>query len=556
MQRMTVFLMISGLLLMACTATPEYDIVIVNGTVVDGTGQPGFTADVGIKGEQIAFVGDLEAGDGARVIDATGLTVSPGFIDMMGQSEYRLLIDGRAQSKVHQGITTEVTGEGGSIAPLAGPALASFRERTASDSLGVEWTTLDGYFEALNQRGISINIATFVGATQVRACVIGYEDRPPTEDELNQMQALVTEAMKDGAWGLSSSLVYPPAFYASTEELIALAQTAASHGGIYATHMRSESNHIFEALNEAIRIGEEAEIPVEIFHLKAAGKTNWDRIDKVLERIEDVRNTGLDIMADVYPYTAGSTGLASTMPPWVQAGGRAAFYKRLQDPTIRRRLQREMTTPDGNWENFYLGSDRIMITDMPLKDYGHYEGMYLRDLARERNEGPIETIFNLHVLTEGYRIDAVYFMMAEENKRKIMQKPWVSFCCDSGARAMEGPLHDGNPHPRSYGTFPRILGKYVREEKVLTLEEAIRKMTSLPASRMGFKDRGRIEVGLAADIVCFNPDTVLDKATYEDPHQYPEGIDYVLVNGTVVIEQGQHTNALPGKPLLGPARAS
>jgi N-acyl-D-amino-acid deacylase len=554
MQRITVFLMFCGVFFLSCAPTPEYDIVILNGTVIDGSGQPGYPADIGIKGEQIAFIGDLEVGDGVRAMDATGLVVSPGFIDMMGQSEYRLLLDGRSQSKAHQGITTEVTGEGGSIAPLAGPALASFRERTAPDSLDVVWTTLEGYFEALNQKGISINIATFVGATQVRACVIGYDDRPPTEDELARMRQLVTEAMEDGAWGLSSSLVYPPAFYASTEELIALAQIASSHGGIYATHMRSESNNLFEALEEAIRIGREAEIPVEIFHLKAAGKTNWDKVDEVLKRIEDVRSEGLDIMADVYPYTAGSTGLASTMPPWVQDGGREDFYKRLQDPAIRRRLQREMTTLDGDWENFYIGSDRIMITDMPLKDYGHYEGKYLRDLARERNEDPMETIFNLHVLTEGFRIDAVYFMMAEENKRKIMQKPWVSFCCDSGARATEGRLNDGSPHPRAYGTFPRILGKYVREEKLLTVEEAIRKMTALPASRMGFKDRGRIETGLAADIVCFNPDTVIDKATYEDPHQYPEGIDYVLVNGTVVIDQGQHTGARSGKPLLGPAR--
>lgn len=550
MRRKTVLVLLIGLFTMACSSTPEYDIVIINGTVVDGTGGAGYAADVGIKGEQIAFIGDLEAGDGVRAIDATGLVVSPGFIDMMGQSEYRLLLDGRAQSKAHQGITTEVTGEGGSIAPLAGPALASFRERTASDSLGVEWTTLTGYFEALRKKGISINIATFVGATQVRASVIGYDDRPPTEDELKQMQALVDEAMKDGAWGLSSSLVYPPAFYASTEELIALAQTAVSHGGIYATHMRSESNGLFEAIDETIRISRETGIPVEIFHLKAAGKTNWDKVDGALERIEAARAEGLDIMADVYPYTAGSTGLASTMPPWVQDGGREAFYERLQDPAIRRRLKREMTTPDGDWENFYLGSDRIMITDMPLKDYGSYEGMYLKDIAAERNEDPLETIFNLHVLTEGYRIDAVYFMMAEENKRKIMQKPWVSFCCDSGARATEGRLNDGNPHPRAYGTFPRILGRYVREENLLTLEEAVRKMTSLPASRMGFTDRGRIETGLAADIVCFNPETVIDRATYENPHQYPEGIDYVLVNGGVVIDQGKHTGARTGKPLI------
>ncbi len=540
--------------IVAFSCTSDYDIVILNGTVVDGSGSVGYRADIGVKADLISFIGELEEKDGKDVIDATDLVVSPGFIDMMGQSEYRLLIDGRAQSKVHQGITTEVTGEGGSIAPLAGPALRSFRERTREDSLEVDWTTLNGYFERLKRQGISINLATFVGAEQVRVCVIGFEDRPPTDEELKRMQALVATAMEEGALGLSSALVYPPGFFASTDELIVLAKTASEHGGIYATHMRSESNGIFDSLNETIRIGREANIPVEIFHLKAAGKNNWSRLDDVFKLIEDARATGLDLTADVYPYTAASTGLEATTPPWVQEGGRQAFYQRLQDPAIRHRLRREMTTPSDEWENFYLGSAKIMISDMPGGVHTEYEGMYLMDIARQRGEDPIETIFNLLVATEGRRIDGVFFMMAEENKQKIIKKPWVSFCCDSGTRALAGPLHTGKPHPRAYGTFPRILGKYVREEKVLSLKDAIHKMTSMPAKRVGLKDRGLIAEGMSADIVCFNPETVIDKATYENPHQYPMGIEYVLVNGSIVINLGKHTGALPGRPLYGPGR--
>lgn len=540
--------------IVAFSCTTAYDVVILNGIVVDGSGDAGYRADIGIKADRISYIGELEEKDGKQVIDATNLVVSPGFIDMMGQSEFRLLVDGRAQSKVHQGITTEVTGEGGSIAPLAGLALQSIQERAREDSIEVDWTTLDGYFERLKRQGISINLATFVGAEQVRVCVIGYEDRPPTDEELTRMQALVGAAMEEGALGLSSALVYPPGFFASTEELIALAQTASAHGGIYATHMRSESNGIFDSLNEAIRIGREADIPVEIFHLKAAGKNNWGRLDDILKLIEDTRAGGLDLTADVYPYTAASTGLEATTPPWVQEGGRQAFYQRLQDPAIRHRLRREMMIQSDEWENFYLGSAKIMISYIPGGLYTEYEGMYLTEIARQRGEDPIETIFNLLVATEGRRIDAVFFMMAEENKRKIMTKPWVSFCCDSGTRALEGPLHTGKPHPRAYGTFPRILGKYVREEKIFSLEAAIHKMTSMPAKRTGLKDRGLIATGMAADIVCFNAGTVIDKATYENPHQYPVGIEYVLVNGSIVIDQGRHTGALPGRPLYGPGR--
>ncbi len=541
-------------LVSACGSPPKYDVVLLNGTIVDGTGNPGYQADVGIRGETIAVIGDLEESDGVRAIDATGLVVAPGFIDMMGQSEFRLLRDGRAQSKVHQGITTEVTGEGSSVAPIEGPAYEMVRAEIAESGDSLTWTSLNGYFERLVEQGISINVATFVGAASVRTSVIGSENRPPSAQELEWMMVLVQNAMNDGALGLSSALIYPPGFFASTEELVALARTVSESGGIYATHMRSEGNAIFASLDETIRIAREADIPVEIFHLKVAGKDNWDRLESVLELIENARLSGLDIQADVYPYTAASTGLAASLPPWAQEGGREAFLARLRSPSERRRIRREMLTPSDSWENFFLGSEKIMVSSMPEPGDIRLEGLYIRDIAAERNQDPVDTVLDLLVSTEARRIDCVFFMMSEENVRTVISQPWVSFCCDAGARALEGPLHTGKPHPRAYGTFPRVLGKYVREEGLISLEEAVRKMTSLPAGRVGLADRGRLETGLAADIVCFDPNTVIDTATYEDPHQYPVGIDYVVVNGTVVVDGGRHTGQTPGRPLYGPGR--
>ncbi len=536
----------------------QYDVLIRDGRVVDGSGNPWVYADVGIRGERIALVGRAPADATARqTIDARGLVVAPGFIDMLGQSEISLLIDPRAVSKLTQGITTEITGEGGSVAPLDDRLAREARKLDRLERLGiaVDWRTLEHYFARLAKQGSGINLGTFVGAAQVRRRVIGDDDRAPTREELKRMEALVEEAMLQGAMGVSSSLIYAPGSYASTEELIALARVAARHGGIYASHIRNESDGIMEALDEAFRIGREAGLPVEIWHLKTAGKQNWGRMGQVLERIERARAGGLDVTADQYPYTASSTSLSACIPPKYQSGGTEAFLARLRDPAQRAAMRHDILTLRGSdFDNAWLGvpgPEGILIVSVPEPGLKKYEGKNMAEIAALQNKDPMETMFDL-VLAGQDRVGAVYFEMNEDDVRLALRRPWVAVNNDSSAASPEGPLAESKTHPRAYGTFPRILGKYVREEKLLPLEEAIRKFTSLPAQRMKLVDRGLLRTGYFADVTVFDPATVRDVATFEDPHRTSVGIEYVFVNGVLALEKGKLTGKLGGRPLRGP----
>jgi dihydroorotase/N-acyl-D-amino-acid deacylase len=536
----------------------QYDVLIRNGRVVDGSGNPWVYADVGIRGDRITLLGRAPAGASAqRTIDATGLVVAPGFIDMLGQSEITLLIDPKAVSKITQGITTEITGEGGSVAPLDDRLAREARRLERLESLGipVDWRTLDQYFRRLERNHSSINLGTFVGAAQVRRLVMGDDDRAPTRDELTRMQALVEEAMLQGAMGVSSSLIYAPGSYAQTEELIALARVAARHGGIYASHIRNESDGILEALDEAFRIGREAGLPVEIWHLKTAGKQNWGRMGQVLDRIEQARAAGLDVTADQYPYIASSTTLSACIPPKYQTGGTEAFLARLRDPAQRAAMRRDILTLRGaDFDNAWLGvrgPEGILIVSVAEADLKKYEGKTVAEIAVMEKKDPLDAMLDL-VLAGHDRIGAVYFEMHEDDVRLALRHPWVAVNNDSSAASPEGPLAESKTHPRAYGSFPRILGKYVREEKLLRLEDAIRKFTSLPAQRMKLEGRGLLRTGYFADVTIFDPATVRDLATFEDPHRTSVGIEYVFVNGMLTLEKGKFTGKLGGRPLRGP----
>jgi N-acyl-D-amino-acid deacylase len=532
-----------------------YDLIIMNGRIIDGTGNPWFYGDVGIRGDRIVRVGRVGAARARRRIDARGMIVAPGFIDMLGQSEINLLIDPRAESKVFQGITTEVTGEGASIAPLNDYILKELEPGLKHFNVTVDWRTLGEYFARLERSRTAINLATFVGATQVRQFVLHDEDRAPTRAELDQMRRLVAQAMEDGAVGLSTSLVYAPAFYAKTEELIELAKVASSYGGVYATHMRNESNSIMKALDEAMRIGKEANIPVEIFHLKMAGKQNWGKMSEVIRKIETARALGLDITADQYPYEAGATSLGASVPPWAHEGGTAKFVERLKDPATREKLRREMQTPSDEWENFYLGAgggEGILVASVLDRSLAKYEGKRVSEVARMMGKSDdIEALFDL-LVADNAQTGAIYFLMSEADVKLALKQPWVSIGVDHGAVATTGPLAEGKAHPRGYGSFPRILSRYVRGEGALTLEDAIRKMTSLAANRVHLEQRGLLKAGYYADVVVFNPNQVRDIATFEDPNRLSAGMSYVIVNGQAVIFAGKQTPALPGRPLRGP----
>jgi N-acyl-D-amino-acid deacylase len=531
-----------------------YDLIIMNGRIVDGSGNPWFYGHVAIKGDRIVKVGHVPFSRAIRRIDARGMIVAPGFIDMLGQSEINLIIDPRAESKIYQGITTEITGEGGSIAPLTDYILQEMEPGLKHFNIKVDWRTLDEYFKRLERTKSAINIATYVGATQVRQSVLKDENRAPTPAELEEMKKLVAEAMQDGAVGLSTSLVYAPAFYAKTEELIELAKVASRYGGVYASHMRNESNSIMQALDEAFRIGREGNIPVEIFHLKMAGKPNWGKMGEVLKKIEEARAQGLDITADQYPYIAGGTSLGASIPPWAHEGGTAKFIERLKDPATREKLKQEMRTNTNSWENFFFlageGSG-IMVASVLNRELKKYEGKRVAEVAKLMGKSDeIDALFDL-VIADNGQTGAIYFLMNEEDVKLAMKKPWISIGVDHGAVATTGMLAEGRAHPRGYGTFPRILGKYVREEKVLTLEEAIRKMTSLAANRFHFNDRGLLKPGCFADIVIFDPQQIKDVATFEDPNRLSVGMRYVMVNGEFVLFAGKPTGALPGRPLRG-----
>jgi len=499
-------------------------------------------------------IGDLSKETAARTIDAHGLVVAPGFIDMLGQSETYVLIDPRALSKVMMGVTTEITGEGESIAPINERQIKEQAEFLRRFNLTIDWRTLDEYFKRVEKQGMGVNIGTFVGATQVREYVVGYDDRPPTPAELQQMKDLVAQGMRDGALGVSTSLQYVPARFAKTDELVELAKVAHQFGGIYATHQRSEANTIDASLNEVFQIAEQAQIPVEIWHLKTAYKKNWGRMPQILDRIKQARERGLDVTADIYPYVAGSTSLSACLPPWALEGGTEKMLARLRDPATRQRLKKEISEDHLDWENIYLGSGGpggVLISAVVNRELDSLQGKRVAEIAQEQKKDPLDALFDLLLADQG-QTSAIYFMMSEADMRAAMQAPFVSFCTDSGARATDGPLAGSKSHPRGWGTYPRVLGHYVRDEHLLSLESAINKMTGAPAARVGLCDRGLLREGMFADITIFDPAKVIDRATFEQPNQYPLGIEYVLVNGQLSVEKGQPRPALGGRVLRGP----
>ena len=539
---------------MANAAPRGYDIIITHGHIIDGTGSPWYEGDIGIKDGRIAAIGNLADAPRRQTVDARGLVVAPGFIDMLGQSEYSILVDPRLPSKIFQGITTEITGEGESVAPVNEDILRENRANYAHYGITHDWQDFQGYFARLKAQGIGINVGDYVGAATIREMVLGYGDRTPSQDELKRMQALVVEAMRQGALGLSTALQYPPAPYAHTEELIALAQSAAQFGGIYATHMRSEGDAEMEALEETFRIGREAHIPVEIFHLKASGKRNWGNAPRVIQAIEAARAQGIDVEADTYAYTAWENSFSAFIPPWAHDGGNAALIVRLKDPAMRARIRADMTTPSKDWDNEWLaikGPQDILITAVLNEELLKYQGKRVSEIAAEWHEDPIDTICDFLIRDHAGSSVAV-FGMDEPDVRLILQQPWVSIDNDASGASVEGLLSREHPHPRAYGTFPRILHKYVQDERVLTLSDAIRKFTALPAQRARLADRGVLKLGMWADVVVFDPGAIRDVATYEDPNRLSVGMQYVLVNGVPVISEGKMTGALPGQILHGP----
>ena len=537
-------------LLFAAAAAP-YDVVIRNGHVIDGTGSPWYAADIGIRAGKIAAIGRLAGLPARRTIDARGMVVAPGFIDMLGQSEMTILVNPHLPSKIFQGITTEVTGEGSSIAPLNDAILKA--DRVTWEHYGVQptWRTFRDYFARLRKQGMGINLASYVGATQVRRMVLGDDDRAPGPAELERMKALVRDAMREGAVGLSTSLQYAPAPYAKTEELIALAAEAAKLGGTYASHIRDEGDAILPALDEAFRIGREANIPVEIWHLKAAGKANWGRMPQIVAHIEAARKSGLDVAADTYGYPAAFNTFSAVIPPWAHDGGDKKLIERLKDPAMRARIRKEMETPSSEWNNEWQqvkGPESFILSAVQNPKLMPLQGKSIAEIAKLWNKDPIDTVFDILIQDEAFTMVGM-FIMDEPDVALAIRQPWVSICNDSQGSALDGVLGKEHPHPRAFGTFPRILRKYVREEKLLTLEDAIRKFSSLPAQRMRFADRGVLKAGMWADVVVFDPETVRDLATFDRPNQLSEGMRFVLVNGVPVIEEGKMTNALPGKVL-------
>lgn len=522
-----------------------YDIIIKDALIVDGSGDPSFASSVGIRGEKIAAVGDIQESEASTVFHANGLAISPGFVDIHAHSEFTLLADRRGEGKVMQGVTTEVSGNCGLS---AGPLYGEYFERRKGDlkELGLElsWHGLGEFFSILENRGLSLNFATLVGHGNLRGSVVGYGNRRPTGEEMERMKSLLRESMKAGGVGLSSGLIYPPGVYSDIEELIELAKVVKEFGGIYASHMRSEGEKLLEAITEAVRIGEEAGIPVQISHLKTGGEKNWHKLEGAFELIEAARLRGVDVTADRYPYTASSTDLDAILPSWAYEGGVEAELARLSDPATREKLKNEILTQhprDDYWET-------VMVAAVDTEKNKGFEGKTMAQVAREMGKEPCDALFDF-LLEEKLRISAIYFSMSEENLRRILQKPYVMVGSDSSARAINGPTRLGKPHPRTFGSFPRVLSKFVREENIFTLEEAVRKMTSLPAQRLGLKDRGVIKTGAFADLVIFNPDRVHDTATYTEPYSYPMGIRHVIVNGTFVVKDGAHTGAMPGKVL-------
>ena len=534
----------------------EFDAIIRNGTVYDGSGGEGRQADVALRGDRIAGVGNFKSATAKVTIDARGLAVAPGFINMLSWSTESLIADGRSQSEIRQGVTTEIMGEGESMGPVNDRVREKMLREQKDIHYEIKWTTLAEYLRYLESRGVSCNVASFIGATTIRENVIGFEDKAPTPQQLDEMRALVRQEMEAGALGIGTSLIYPPAFYAKTPELIELCKVAAKYQGKYISHMRSEGNQLLEALDELIRISREAKIPAEIYHIKAAGESNWPKLDSLMARIEAAQKEGLKITADMYTYTAAGTGLDACLPPWTEEGGYPALFKRLRDPATRQKIAKEVKTPSNAWENLYLAAgspDKILLVGFKSEKLKPLTGKSLAEVAKMRGTDPIETIMDL-IAEDESRIDTIYFLMSEENVRKELAKPWISFGSDEASQAPEGVFLKSNPHPRAYGNFARVLGKYAREEKLVSLGEAIRRLSALPATNLGLDHRGYLKEGMFADVVVFDPATVGDRATYAQPHQYAVGMKHVFVNGTQVLKNGEHTGATPGRALWGPGK--
>ena len=546
---------LSFLFLISCKQEDEkYDMIIRNGMIYDGNGGDPFKGDIGMINDTVAFIGDLSKSSASNEIDARGNAVAPGFINMLSWATESLIEDGRSQSDIRQGVTLEVMGEGWSMGPLNEQMKKQQQESQGDIKYKVEWNTLSEYLNFLEKKGISCNVASFIGATTVRMNVIGEDNRDPTPAEMDSMKLLVKQAMEEGAMGVGTSLIYPPAFFAKTNELVELCKVASSYGGSYISHMRSEGTKLHEAVEELITISKEANIHAEIYHLKAAGKDNWRKMDSVIKRVERARADGLDITADMYTYIAGGTGLTATMPPALQDGGFGKLRERLQDPTVRKGLIKEMNSKTDEWENFFYAvgtPENILVVGFKQDSLKKYTGKTLSEVAKIFGKSPEETAMDL-IIKDSTRVECIYFLMDENNVRKQIAIPWVSFGSDEGSYTNEGIFLKSNPHPRAYGCFARVLGKYCRDEKLITLQEAIRKLTKLPATNLKLQKRGELKVGNYADIVIFDPTKVKDNATFEKPHQYSEGMIHVFVNGVQVLKDGEHTGAKRGRFVKGP----
>jgi len=529
----------------------DYDVLIRNGSIYDGTGAPPYVADLAINGDRVSAIGQFAPGSADLEIDASGLAVAPGFFNMLSHAHLSLLSDGRAMSDVMQGVTFEVLSEI-SMSPLT-DSTADFWSRIFKTQVDMTWRTLGEYLQTVENKGVSVNFATFVSAATVRMNVIGMDDVDPTPEQLDMMKTQVAEAMEDGALGLTTALIYAPGTYAETEELIELAKVAGQYGGIYTAHMRSESNQFIESIDETLRIGREAKLPVKIHHLKAAGRPNWNKMDIAIDKIEALRREGIPVTADMYTYIAGASGLEPSMPTWVQAGGYNKWVERLKDPEIRARVKEEMAVNAQDWENlgYFAGPEGMMFVGFKNKALRKYNGKTLAEVAAAREQDPRDTIIDL-VIEDGSRVDTAYYLMSEENLKKQIRQPWVMFGSDAEAPAAEGSTLEGGAHPRTYGNIARLLGKYVRDEKVIAMEEAIRRLSFLPAQTLGIRERGRLAPGYYADVAIFDPKTIKDNSQFDDPHRYASGVQYVLVNGVPVVSEGEHTGATPGRAVHGP----
>lgn len=551
-----VYLLCAVWCIQACSSQPQYDLIIRNAQIADGSGSPLVKGDLAVNSDTIAAIGDLSSFTGRQELDAGGNILAPGFINMLSWATTSVIHDGRALSDIHQGVTMEVFGEGWSMGPLNDEMRENTDLTFGDTTYAVQWTTLSEYLQYLENKGISPNVGSFVGATTLRIHEIGYDDRPPTTDEMENMKQLLRNEMENGAFGLGSSLIYAPAFYSDTRELTELAAVAAEYDGMYISHMRSEGNRLLQSMDELITIANNAGIRAEIYHLKMAGQSNWNKYDAAIAKIDSARQAGLEISTNMYTYTAGATGLDAAMPPWVQEGGYDKWAERLRNPEIRKRVIKEMRTPSDDWENLLLAAgsaDNVLLSGFNSDYLKPFTGMTLAEVAEIREQSPEETAIDL-VIEDSSRVGTVYFLMSEENVRKQIALPWMSFGSDGGAPAPEGVFLESNPHPRAYGNFARLLGRYVREEGIISIEEAVYRLTGLPASNLKLNNRGLLREGYFADLVLFNPDTITDLATFEEPHQLAAGVEHVFVNGTQVLKDGEHTGAMPGRAVYGPGK--